>query len=78
MKDIKNFLIEESLNSEIKKCAKYLAKVFSDEKTNEKSFALFMDELYHNIDNDNPDEVVWKLLKDNYEYNNWIISRKQK
>ena len=78
MKDIKNFLIEESLNSEIKKCAKYLAKVFSDEKTNEKSFALFMDELYHNINNDNPDELVWKLLKDNYEYNNFIISRKLK
>lgn len=78
MKGIKNFLIEESSNSEIKKCAKYLAKVFSDEKTNKKSFAIFIDELYHNIDNDNPDEVVWKLLKDNYEYNNWIISREQK
>ena len=78
MKDIKNFLIEESLNSEIKKCAKYLAKVFSDEKTNTKSFDLFMDELYHNIDNDNPDELIWNLLKDDYENNNWIISRKQK
>ena len=78
MKNIKNFLIEESLNNEIKKCAKYLAKVFSDEKTNKKSFALFMDELYHNIDNDNPDELVWKLLKDNYEYNNWKILREQK
>ena len=77
MKNIKDYIIVEEINNnEIKKCAKILAKYFSDKTTNNKSFSLFMNELYHNIDDNNPDELVWELLKNDYENSGWKISRK--
>ena len=70
--------INESNNNDIIKCAKYLAKIISNTDSNQKSFEIFMDKLYQNIDNDNPDELFWELLKNNFEENGWIIDRKMK
>lgn len=75
MKNITEFIIESN-DIEITKCAKYLGKLFSDLNNNQKSFSLFMDKLYKSIDNENPDELFWNLLKNDLKESGWVIDRK--
>ena len=75
MKNITEFIIESN-DVEITKCAKYLGKVFSDSNNGQKSFSLFMNKLYKSMNNDNPDELFWNLLKNDSKENGWTIDRK--